>query len=230
MFDYWSYMVRRKQDPANRTKSAQPDKGGASQSRRQRRARETRLRLFRSALQLFADRGFSNVTVEDITGAADVGKGTFFNYFESKEHVLGVMTELQLAHVTEAVQALQSRQSIQSILHRLFIQLAEEPGRSPHLARTVVASFLASDVVRGIVQARMAEGRGLIDRILAEGQRRGEIDPQLNSAEMAMQMQHAVLGTVLVWSLQGEPELRTCMESSFRLFWRALAATRREQK
>ncbi len=59
--------------------------------RRQRRAAETRLRLFRCALQLFAQRGFPNVTVEDITEAADVGKGTFFNYFESKDHVLGVM-------------------------------------------------------------------------------------------------------------------------------------------
>ena len=43
--------------------------------RRERRAAETRLRLFRCALQLFAQRGFPNVTVEDITEAADVGKG-----------------------------------------------------------------------------------------------------------------------------------------------------------
>src|ERR1039458_6117126 len=41
--------------------------------RRERRAAETRLRLFRCALHLFAERGFSNVTVEDITEAADVG-------------------------------------------------------------------------------------------------------------------------------------------------------------
>ena len=64
--------------------------------RRQRRAAETRVRLFRCALRLFAERGFPNVTVEDITEAADVGKGTFFNYFESKDHVLGVMAEIQL--------------------------------------------------------------------------------------------------------------------------------------
>ncbi len=70
--------------------------------RRQRRAAETRLRLFRCALQLIAERGFPNVTVEDITEAADVGKGTFFNYFESKDHVLGVMAEIQLGKVREA--------------------------------------------------------------------------------------------------------------------------------
>ena len=73
--------------------------------RRERRAAETRVKLFRRALQLFAKRGFSNVTVEDITDAADVGKGTFFNYFETKDHVLGVMAEIQLGKVREALRS-----------------------------------------------------------------------------------------------------------------------------
>src|ERR1039458_2637150 len=81
-----------------------PLAGGPAHSpgtgRRQRRAAETRLSLFRCALQLFAERGFTSVTVEDITEAADVGKGTFFNYFESKDHVLGVMAEIQLGKGT----------------------------------------------------------------------------------------------------------------------------------
>lgn len=76
--------------------------------RRERRAAETRLRLFRCALQLFSERGYPNVTVEDITEAADVGKGTFFNYFESKDHVLGVLAEIQLGKVQEAVDEAES--------------------------------------------------------------------------------------------------------------------------
>src|ERR1039457_3065145 len=86
--------------------------------RRQRRAAETRLRLFRCALQLFAERGFPNVTVEDITQAADVGKGTFFNYFESKDRVLGVMAEIQLGKVKQALaRAASGERSIYSVLH-----------------------------------------------------------------------------------------------------------------
>jgi AcrR family transcriptional regulator len=232
--DHKSYMSKshkrvRADGPARG--AAQPKGELVGLGRRARRAQETRLRLFRAALQLFADRGFPNVTVEEITDAADVGKGTFFNYFESKDHVLGVMTELQLAHVAEAVQAADlGKRSIHSILHQLFLRLAQEPGRSPHLARTVVASFLASDVVRGIVQLRMVEGRAALAKIFAEGQKCGEIDSKLNSAELALQMQQVLLGTVLVWSLNGDPELPVCMESSFRLFWRGIAAPGRGQK
>ena len=101
--------------------------------RRERRAAETRLRLFRCALQLFAERGFSSVTVEDITEAADVGKGTFFNYFESKDHVLGVMAEIQLGKVREAVVAgrAQGKQTIHSVLHRLFHARGRRAGTQP---------------------------------------------------------------------------------------------------
>ena len=193
--------------------------------RRERRAAETRLRLFRSALQLFADRGLSNVTVEDITEAADVGKGTFFNYFESKDHVLGVMAELQLARVREAVQsAALGKRSIRSTLHHLFLRLAQEPGRSPHLARAVISSFLASDVVRELIERQISEGRAMIAGVIAEGQKRGEIDPKLKSQEVALQLQQTLMGTVLLWSLHGEPGLAVWIENSFQHFWRAISA------
>ena len=127
-------------------------------SRRDRKAAETRIRLFRCALQLFADRGFPNVTVEDITEAADVGKGTFFNYFASKDHVLGVMAEIQIGKVREALaQAESGKESVRSILHNLLQRLAAEPGRSPDLARALVTSLLASKDVRELVDAHMAQ-------------------------------------------------------------------------
>jgi AcrR family transcriptional regulator len=199
--------------------------------RRERRAAETRLRLFRSALQLFADRGFSNVTVGDITEAADVGKGTFFNYFESKDHVLGVLAEVQLARIREAVKSATSgRHSIYSTLHHLFLRLAEEPGRSPYLARAVIASFLASEVVRDLIERQMSEGRTMIAEVIAHGQKRGEIDRRLKRDGVALQLQQAILGTVLVWSLHGKPELAIWMENSFRHFWRAIAASSVERR
>lgn len=199
--------------------------------RRERRAAETRLGLFRSALQLFADRGFFDVTVEDITEAADVGKGTFFNYFESKDHVLSVMADIQLARIREAAKSAESgKKSIHPTLHHLFLRLAEEPGRSPNLARAVVTSFLASKVVRSLIEHRMSEGRAIIAGIIAEGQLRGEINPQLNRDDVALQLQQALLGTVLLWSLHEGPELSVWIENSFQHFWRAIANTGREQK
>ena len=197
--------------------------------RRERRAAETRLRLFRCALQLFAERGFPNVTVEDITEAADVGKGTFFNYFESKDHVLGVMAEIQLGKVGEALTLAEAgKQSIRAVLHLLFQRVAEEPGRSPELARALITSFLASERVRDAIERNMAEGRKIVAQIVAAGQTRGEIVPVLKREKVALQLQQAFMGTLLLWSLRGGPGLAGRLEESFQHFWRAIAVSSKE--
>jgi AcrR family transcriptional regulator len=199
--------------------------------RRQRRAAETRLRLFRCALRLFGERGFPNVTVEDITEAADVGKGTFFNYFESKDHVLGVMAEIQLGKIKEATTlATSGKASIYSVLHRLFLRVAEEPGRSPDLARALITSFLASERVRHLIDHNMSEGRKMVAQVVAEGQKRGEIDSRLKKEKIALQLQQAFMGTLLLWSLHGGHALETQAEESFQHFWRAIAVSGKEQK
>jgi AcrR family transcriptional regulator len=209
---------------------SQADKGkhpapGVSLGRRERRAAETRIRLFRSALELIAEHGLANVTVEDITQAADVGKGTFFNYFASKDHVLGVMAEIQLGKVRQAAaSAAQNQQHIQAVLQHLLHRLAEEPGRSPRLARALISSFLASESVREILKRNMQEGRKTIAEVVALGQERGEIDPSLKKEKVATQLLQAVMGTVLLWSLNEKPTLAEWMDDSFQHAWRAITA------
>ena len=194
--------------------------------RRERRAAETRLRLFRSALQLFAERGFSNVTVEAITENADVGKGTFFNYFESKDDVLGVVAEIQLGKVREALeQAEKGSRSIQSALHHQFQRVAEEPARSPELARALISSFLASERIRQHMDRNLSDGRRMAARIIKLGQERGEIDPGVRSEAAALQLQQSFMGTLLLWSLRGERKLQNAIEDTFQHFWRAVAAS-----
>ena len=227
--DYKAYMTKGQIKPAppQRKKAKKSEiPGMPAAGRRERRAVETRIRLFRCALELFARRGFPNVTVEDITEAADVGKGTFFNYFESKDHVLGVMPEIQLGKLAEArAMAAEGKRSIHDVLHHLSLRVAEEPGRSPDLARALIASFLASEAVRKIIRKAMAKGRLLLAEIMAAGQRRGEIEPSLKKEELARQFLQTFLGTVLIWSLHEQPALNVRVEESFKHLWRAIATS-----
>jgi AcrR family transcriptional regulator len=56
--------------------------------RREAKRTATRARLLAAARDLIAEGGFDAVTVADLTERADVGFGTFYGYFESKEAVL----------------------------------------------------------------------------------------------------------------------------------------------
>ncbi len=70
-----------------------------STSRRERRKERTRRALLDVALALFARRGIYGTRIEDITDRADLGKGAFYNYFDSKDDLVAIL-------LTEAVEIL----------------------------------------------------------------------------------------------------------------------------
>jgi AcrR family transcriptional regulator len=61
---------------------------GPPLGRRDRKRLETRNGLAAVALELFAERGFDAVTVNDIADRADVDPSTFYRHFGSKEAVI----------------------------------------------------------------------------------------------------------------------------------------------
>jgi AcrR family transcriptional regulator len=56
--------------------------------RRDRKKNETRQALRDAAHRLFAEKGFSQTTIDDIAEAADVSRRTFFRYYDSKDDLL----------------------------------------------------------------------------------------------------------------------------------------------
>jgi len=55
---------------------------------REKAAAETRKKLLKTGQKLIMKKGLSNVSVEDITNAAGVAKGTFYTYFKRKEDIV----------------------------------------------------------------------------------------------------------------------------------------------
>ena len=52
------------------------------------KAKRTKAKLLEIAKQLFKEKGYENVSVEKITKASQVAKGTFYHYFTKKEDIV----------------------------------------------------------------------------------------------------------------------------------------------
>jgi AcrR family transcriptional regulator len=212
-------MKRRTSRSKARPAKALPD------SRRVRRSAELRDRLFRAALSLFAKKGYAATTVEDITEAADVGKGTFFNYFPSKEHVLMAFGEMQLGKLATIVQeAKKSDLPMQEVLRTLVLRMTEEPIRNPAIVRALLQANLASVPVRGGMLRIHDRNRALLGQLIDHGQMRGEIRTDFRAEEIAQVWRQTIFGTLLFWSLIGDHTLPERIEMSVRLLWNGIAA------
>jgi AcrR family transcriptional regulator len=197
--------------------------------RRERRTAETRERLFRAALDLFARKGFSETTVGDITEAADVGKGTFFNYFPSKDHILLAFGEMQLAKLEAAVaEARASAEPMPQFMRSLGLRMTQEPIRNPGVIRTLLQAYLSTTPVRAAMLDLQKRVHALHTEIVRLGQERGEIRRDLPAADIAHVFRQTIFGTLLFWSLHGDATLHPRMESAFNVLWSGLAPRKEE--
>jgi len=200
-------------------------KGQAKPGRRERRRAETRDKIFRAALGLFAARGFAAVTVEDITEAADVGKGTFFNYFPSKEHVFGAFGDIQIGKIEGALVAARAgKVTVPDALASFPRLLAEEPGRSPRIMQSIITALLTSQPVREVFLGKAQRGRKLLAELFGLGQRRGEIRRDVPPLELARTMQEAYFGAMLLWSLDETGTLGRRFEEAAKVVWPGIRA------
>jgi AcrR family transcriptional regulator len=188
--------------------------------RRERHKADIRLRLFRSALKLFAARGFAATTVEHITQAADVAKGTFFNYFPTKEHLLMEFGEMRLDMLRDArAQALDGGQTVREILHHMFHTLAQEPGESRAMARSMLIGGLQGETCSRLLRKNLAKGRRIIGNMLAIGQDRGEIRRDLSRDDAARLSQQLFFGSLHLWTLDPHLDLKKHLDTTFDFFW-----------
>jgi AcrR family transcriptional regulator len=63
----------------------------------------TRIALLEAAIDLIAERGLDSISIDDLTRSAGMARGTFYNYFETREEVVQAVSLLIKERVLLAV-------------------------------------------------------------------------------------------------------------------------------
>jgi len=154
---------------------------GGHPSRRERKKLETRQSLMDSALRLFDERGYDATTVKDITDSAGVAKGTFFNYFDTKEAILPAIAGDRLEELNGALNPREGDPS--SPIARIKVALclvAEHPLCKEELAHQLFAAMMT--------RREVGPGhtlRDLLVRLVEQAQDCGEIRRDLDALYLA---------------------------------------------
>jgi AcrR family transcriptional regulator len=168
--------------------------------RRERKAAEMRERIFQAAIELIAERGLAQVTVEQITEKADVGKGTFFNYFPSKEAVLTYFGTTQVARLQEALANGEVTGSAREKTACVLELLARHADISPQLARGLFIAALSGQSAPDLHGPNIWHMQSVLAEIIREGQACGEFKNHHDPAYAAQFMLGQYFLGMLGWS------------------------------
>src|SRR5690349_978560 len=169
-------------------------------TRRERKKEETRRRIFDAAIALFREKGFEATTVDEITERADVGRGTFFNYFPKKENVLAFLSEEKLVIAEEhASQLMAETAPVREKLLELYSLAGSAYEDDRELARWVFNEWMqrafspthdASRRWEKLIQALLEQGR-------ASGQLRTDVSPLRTEALLSSVYMATVYGWLM---------------------------------
>jgi AcrR family transcriptional regulator len=174
--------------------AAEPIEG---ESRRERKKRELRGRIYDEAGRLFLRQGFDETTVEQIAETADVSQATFFNYFPSKDDLIQQMT----SEVLGVVQLLVEEQRKRDASTRA--RIGEMAGRATQLIQNT--QLLTRDLLRALMRkpggsgALLADVRHALAEFIRDGQERGDVRADRDAEFLAEMLIAVFYGTITHW-------------------------------
>ncbi|MCO8126590.1 TetR family transcriptional regulator [Acidimicrobiia bacterium EGI L10123] len=197
-------------------------------SLRERKKQQVRRRFQRIALELFDERGFEHVTVDDIAERAEISRSTFFRYFPTKEDVLIGRADEHLEELRDAFVARAPDEPVlRSLRHSLEALAASyEAERSDFVAMRRIAQDHPSILARGLEHQAVWEetfAELLADRL------QDTTGPGLHSRVVAGAVMAAIRVAIDEWLAEdGSRDLQALIGEAFEVLGDGLFRALRE--
>ncbi len=166
--------------------------------------RQTRDRIFDAAMRLFSARGLEATTVAEIAEAADIGKGTFFTYFPTKEAIFAeVSTRLADDMERALARAARPASTLDRTIPALFKPALDWHSVNPALSRAMLGAFLRDPA---FVEADRPAQQRLLAALMAELVRAREAGHIPRAAALdaaAAAIVGTYFGSLAVWHAAG---------------------------
>ncbi len=191
--------------------------------------REKELAVYDAVLRLIA-RGEdpAALTVHKIAAEADIGKGTVYEYFPSKEAILRGLTaycmDTELRQLERAAAPCQTLEALLDALLAYFAELARQRAGIYRVIAGALARQTGSDACQPDA-AVLARLRGLLHATITRLRAAGEIDPDLDEEYCLYALAAAGVSCTVLLSAAGDGAPGgTVLRFTRRLLQRALCA------
>jgi AcrR family transcriptional regulator len=197
---------------------------------RERKHLTTRKAIMKSAMELFNDRDFELITVEEIASKADVAKGTVYNYFRSKEEIAAAIANDEFIQGQTLIEdMISSGKTPIDILHLLFLAGGNWAEKNPRLAQ-ITLTYVLRQTFANPGNAQNVLGFNslyeLILRMISLAQNDGQIRQDISGSEISQILALLYVKTLWQWTANpdGDP-LSQRMERCLKTIFQGIAAS-----
>ena len=183
--------------------------------------------ILRSAARLFARKGISGATMQEIANEADLSAGAIYHYYSSKEALLHAVfdeatkRDEKLFHGT-AENASSPLDALRQVGQRVWVEQGDRDELICDIQMILSAARAPEDLGVDLLQTRYAV-RDLIEELVRHAQAAGQIDPDIDSRHLAVILQACTAG-VQILKLNPDDDLN--VQAAFDLFVKMVSGLR----
>ena len=201
------------------------------QNSRQLKSQETKLNIYNCASRLFEEKGFDNVTIEEIVEASGVSVGLFYYYFKSKYEILAIYHRNLDAMYSEYYQAAVSSGRYLNVsaledLEDFMLYTCEVCGAGGAAYIRVVYSYMltATDFSNIMLDPKRFYF-DILEKMLRRALENGEIRQEFTSAQLMSDVVKLTRGCIVDWCVNGgDNNIRERSERLVRIFLRGISS------
>lgn len=192
-------------------------------SLRQKRKEELKEEIFRQSLRLFKEKGYDNVTVDEITRECGIAKGTFYNYFPKKEYVLLHLGLSQMDVFSASLEKCHPDTDIKEKIEKIFSSLFVAFEKEWELMSLAVSEILRTNLVSGQELETIDHFTRSLAAMLAEAKEQGQLSAALNPQTAASTLISIYFHTLMVAiSSNDSTRLSAIFREHFDVIWNGL--------
>ncbi len=189
---------------------------------RERKKERLRQAILDTALQLFKDRGYEQTRISDIAASVEIGEATLYRYFASKEAIVNEISAMAMQMPREQLPDLRTDMRVEEHVRSVYSGVATQVLANRWIFQLAGSLPTASNLFGSDDDA--ASGLGLhLQALIREGQKRGEITGEIDSATLTDLFASMLSSTVLRWAKgEASAELQPRIEAVIRVFFRGV--------
>lgn len=165
-------------------------------------AKDTREKIIKTAWKLFYEEGFAETTINDIIREADISKGTFYYYFNSKDDLLSTLSEV-LDREYERLEK-EEPEGLSCFDKLIWLNYEVHSFMEKNMDYRLLSYLYSAQIVKESFSALLNRNRyyyRYIERIMEQGQKSGELTDEMSVSEMVRYFSMGERALVTEWCM-----------------------------
>lgn len=196
---------------------------------------ETKDRILRTALKLFVEKGFAEVSINDLIKEVGIAKGGFYHHFKSKDELIYEMMEGFAYPLLEGIirSIDECNGSVKEKLSCLFKKYSEvqsylkttleiDEVNDTSIMVLIIEGVKRYEIINNHIIDFIERLSNKIESLFEEGKKLGEISGKIDSKSSALYTLSTLEGAIILWGLNPNIDIKMLFENNFTYLWNSL--------